>query len=125
MRPHKRLFLIHQDRTGRTHNFPWGSYEMPELTRFPKGIRGCAPRLVIVINVIIEFSVLKHLRPYAAVNAAPEMFDELAVNVRGDPASSIFRINDHLRIHSLVGDQFERHIVEPGFACSQPKSAEQ
>ena len=84
--------------------------------RFPDGIRR--------VNGIEELAVLEHLRPDALVDAAPQMFDELAVDVLGHRREQFRRFDRHLGFQSARREELEFDVIEPGGSRGLPPTAE-
>src|SRR6476660_1137133 len=88
MLANERLFLHHRDRAGWTDHLPRRCADDRELRIFEVTVR-----LILIRNRIVECSVLEHLGPDAAVDAAAEVLDELAVDERVDPWAAFFRVD--------------------------------
>ncbi len=89
------------------------------------GVAEDAPGRLLAGRRVEELPVLEHLGPDAAVDAAAQVLDELAVDVLRDRLAGAGRVDRSLGANLTCGEQLDGEIVEPGPAGRFAPTAEQ
>ena len=103
------VLFDHGHAVGVAEDFPWGGTDDGEFSAEVAHVG-----VVVLGDGVVELAVFEHFGPDPAVDAASEMFDELAVDEGRDGFAGLVGVDGGLEGELVEVEFDEGQLVEPG-----------